>query len=470
MNQEKIGKFICLKRKEKKLTQQELAIKLGVTDRAVSKWERGRGMPDYSLIQKLCEELDISINDLLSGEENSIEYEKNILNTIHDADKRIIKKTVIIGIVLIILGIILIIFSFAAFKSESSWGSIISIIGLMISVIGLNTIIKKWRYFYKILLLALYTIIMIILLFMLDYLNVKTNLDVPRFRYSVMYYDNIIMYQAPFYNVFRINYDTKNEYIIIDNKKEYDIDTVPNIPFNYNKCNIDELIKYRNNLNNDFLKKLPLNEYYDVYDLKNNSLIITYKIEDRYLKKDYYLYQSLFYNTMAIYALNDHIDEISFCFLNNKYYVTREIVKDNFDRYDYLMNKYLNINTTFKMYVEDYFKNDLIIADYFKKYFIDTKLVNAKIVVSYNYDGMKRKVISNQSNISKLIKIFVNGHLLSRNANVNLESNTWNIILFDKNNKEIIHFLVWQNGFFGIDGKEYGISILDKNDLIKILS
>lgn len=67
MDQEKIGKFIAKLRKEKMMTQQELADKIGVTDRAVSNWENGRRMPDLSLIKSLCDELGITINELLSG-------------------------------------------------------------------------------------------------------------------------------------------------------------------------------------------------------------------------------------------------------------------------------------------------------------------------------------------------------------------------------------------------------------------
>ena len=73
MNQEKIGKFIAECRKAKKLTQSELAEKLGVTDKSVSNWENGRNMPDLSLFKSLCELLDISINDLISGEKLSKE-------------------------------------------------------------------------------------------------------------------------------------------------------------------------------------------------------------------------------------------------------------------------------------------------------------------------------------------------------------------------------------------------------------
>ena len=69
MNYEKIGEFIASKRKEKNMTQSELAKKLGVTDKAVSKWERGLGCPDVSILEILSKELDVSILELLKGRE-----------------------------------------------------------------------------------------------------------------------------------------------------------------------------------------------------------------------------------------------------------------------------------------------------------------------------------------------------------------------------------------------------------------
>ena len=68
MDQIKIGKFIAECRKKQNLTQGQLAEKLGITDRAISKWENGRAMPDVSLMLDLCGILKISVNDLLSGE------------------------------------------------------------------------------------------------------------------------------------------------------------------------------------------------------------------------------------------------------------------------------------------------------------------------------------------------------------------------------------------------------------------
>ena len=85
MNQKEIGKFISKYRKEKKLTQQELADKLGVTDRAVSHWENGRRLPDYSILKPLSEELGVSVNEILTGEKIN---EKDVLVK---ADENILK-------------------------------------------------------------------------------------------------------------------------------------------------------------------------------------------------------------------------------------------------------------------------------------------------------------------------------------------------------------------------------------------
>ena len=73
MNQIKIGKFIAECRKNVNLTQMQLAEKLNITDRAISKWETGRAMPDSSIMLELCDILGISVNELLSGEKIDME-------------------------------------------------------------------------------------------------------------------------------------------------------------------------------------------------------------------------------------------------------------------------------------------------------------------------------------------------------------------------------------------------------------
>ena len=73
MDQIKIGRFIAECRKKLSLTQKQLAEKLGITDKAISKWERGMAMPDTSIMLELCDILGISVNELLCGEKNNME-------------------------------------------------------------------------------------------------------------------------------------------------------------------------------------------------------------------------------------------------------------------------------------------------------------------------------------------------------------------------------------------------------------
>ena len=106
MDQVKIGIFIAACRKQKNLTQMQLAEKLGITDRAVSKWENGKSLPDSSVMLELCDILGITVNDLLSGEVIAMdnyekEMEKKLLEMIkqkEQADKRLLCVEVFIGI------------------------------------------------------------------------------------------------------------------------------------------------------------------------------------------------------------------------------------------------------------------------------------------------------------------------------------------------------------------------------------
>lgn len=117
MDQIKIGKFIGKKRKEKNITQSELAEKLNITDRAVSKWENGVCMPDVSTIPELCKILDITINDLFSGEvvdmkNNEKMLEQNLLEMTRqkeERDRQLLTLEVFIGIVstVVLLGSVL---------------------------------------------------------------------------------------------------------------------------------------------------------------------------------------------------------------------------------------------------------------------------------------------------------------------------------------------------------------------------
>ncbi len=108
MNQIIIGKFIAQKRKEKNLTQEQLAEKIGVSNKTISKWETGKCMPDYSIIEILCQELNITLAELMNGEED----EKSIHTYDNEQIIKMIKemqnlkniKTLISGFFLIIMG------------------------------------------------------------------------------------------------------------------------------------------------------------------------------------------------------------------------------------------------------------------------------------------------------------------------------------------------------------------------------
>ena len=112
MNQLATGKFISQKRKQKNLTQEQLAEKLGVSNKTVSKWETGKCMPDYSVVKALCDELEITVAELMDGEkseEKSVrtydeEQIMDLLKKTQDLDKQ---KELLYGVLLIVMGIAL---------------------------------------------------------------------------------------------------------------------------------------------------------------------------------------------------------------------------------------------------------------------------------------------------------------------------------------------------------------------------
>ncbi len=140
MNQTEIGKFIAKCRKEKKLTQAQLAEKLNITDRAVSKWETGKSMPDSSIMLELCEILGITVNELLSGEEIDMEnYEKKAdenLIALKRKDENNMTKNVIISIlfsVTLLIGIMVCLICNIAISGNLTW-----------SLIPVSSIVFAW--------------------------------------------------------------------------------------------------------------------------------------------------------------------------------------------------------------------------------------------------------------------------------------------------------------------------------------
>ncbi|MDD2955335.1 MAG: helix-turn-helix transcriptional regulator [Oscillospiraceae bacterium] len=112
MNQLTTGKFIAEKRKEKNLTQEQLAERLGVSNKTISKWETGKCMPDYAVVKNLCDELEITVAELIDGEKaetNSVRTydEEQIIDLLKRTQELEKQKNVLYGVLLIVMGIAL---------------------------------------------------------------------------------------------------------------------------------------------------------------------------------------------------------------------------------------------------------------------------------------------------------------------------------------------------------------------------
>ena len=145
MDQQAIGRFIAACRKQQHLTQAQLAEALGITDRAVSKWETGRSLPDTSLMLELCEVLHISVNDLLHGEVIAMsdykqKQEELVLELARQkerTDKQLLSLEIVIGIfsIIILLGFCMV----AAFVLMPDWLRVVLILtGFVIGLIGIG--------------------------------------------------------------------------------------------------------------------------------------------------------------------------------------------------------------------------------------------------------------------------------------------------------------------------------------------
>lgn len=143
MDQNKTGKFIAGERKRKALTQKQLAEALGISDKTISKWERGGGFPEVSLLLPLCRELDITVNELLAGERVAEEdykkkAEENMMNLVKEAQesrKKIILSALVAA--LAILAAVPLIVVAGALEMETWLRCLLIGIGLVVVVLGI---------------------------------------------------------------------------------------------------------------------------------------------------------------------------------------------------------------------------------------------------------------------------------------------------------------------------------------------
>ena len=201
MNKKKIGKRIVEYRKKKQLTQQDLANKLDVTNRTIINWENGKYFPDYALLLPLCEALDVSINELLTGEEDK-EQKANattelILNYLDrnrnenlNEYKKYGKILLIGGLILMLIGVqiprtfvrgVLFIYAIEAMYP---------VIGFIFSFVGFKFITKRLQFKKRFIYNFLYFVAGILFLVIADFISVEFYNKVPRY-----YVNNITNYE-----------------------------------------------------------------------------------------------------------------------------------------------------------------------------------------------------------------------------------------------------------------------------------
>ncbi len=227
MDQVKIGRFLKILRKEKGLTQEQLAEKFNVAGRTISRWETGSNMPDLSILVELADFYDVDIREIIDGERKSEKMDSEVKDTLikvaeyGDAGKKIEKRKLhqIIGGILAVFGLFIIISAFAVFPTDSSWGSIYSIIGcFMLSggIYKLCTALKITKIIPRLVCSIVCFVIIFLFLYGLDYLGVKNYNQPPRFCYEKSYGSDSVEYKTLFYSVTRYNVDTDNEYYEFD--------------------------------------------------------------------------------------------------------------------------------------------------------------------------------------------------------------------------------------------------------------
>lgn len=379
MDEKKIGKFISYNRKNKGLTQEQLGERLGVSNKTISRWENGNYMPDLSLLKPLSEELGITLNELLSGEKIEKENigekaEKSLINTIDYTRNKIQNEHRKISITMMIIGVILSFAAFTIFDAESSWCSVYSIFGIIIFIIGVFRELKIKKLLNKIIISFGIFIGILSIFLVTDYIGVVEFKRPPIYRHIVET-SNVITYKNLFYNVYRINANTKNEYYIVDTKKQYTSKTVPQTIFNRNKSGIENIIKYQNKYIGDnsntgnLIGNLPLSEYGYSFEIdsKNLGVTINYNTTNWYNNEDLYVEKSLIYNSVSIFLLIENAEYIKYNFSGNSYETNRKLIEENYPEYFKIIeNKKINKNN-FNEYIENKLNNNEFAKNIYEK-------------------------------------------------------------------------------------------------------
>lgn len=384
MDTKKIGTFISFNRKLKGLTQEQLGERLGVSNKTVSRWENGNYMPDLSLLEPLSNELGITLNELLAGEKSEADNmcetaEKNLISTMNYASKKVKNEQRKSSFIVIGMGLLTVLCSFVLCDSESRWTAVYSMLGIVLLIAGMMRELKCKSLMKKMLLYIFLFIFIFTGLYIVDYIGINLHKRAPIYRYaaeSVKKDTEITVYRSWLYNVYQINAGTPNEYYVVDNKKEYTLNTVPVSPFNRELSGIDNLEKYKNeyignNSNTGMLiDNLPLSECGYVFEIddENAGLIIDYYSTDWYANQNLYIEKSLIYNSVSIFILIDNVNYIQYNFSGNSYKIMRNDLIKNYPDYDKLLTGDRINKGNFNLYVERKMNDTAFIKSMFRIY------------------------------------------------------------------------------------------------------
>ncbi len=225
MDQVKIGSFLKELRKEKNLTQDNLAEQLNVSNRTISRWETGSNMPDIGMLIEIADFFEVSIPEIIDGERKSESMNQATRDTaikMAEYSQNEVKagKQKVLGYLMSVFGIFIIVSALAIFPNDSSWGSIYSILGSIILVIGVYFITESVLIKRSLRLLSVVGCLVLLFVFftILDYLAVTQFNQVPRFSYEKSYSSekpDEIIHRTLFYTVVQKNPGTEYEQVKI---------------------------------------------------------------------------------------------------------------------------------------------------------------------------------------------------------------------------------------------------------------
>ena len=223
MDQIRIGSFLKELRKEQNLTQEDLAQKLGVSNRTISRWETGNNMPDIGMLVEIAELYDVSIPEIIDGERKSESMNQETKETAvklaeYSRNEAKTSRQKVTGTMLTVFGLFIIMSALAIFPNDSSWGCNYSLLGSIFVLTGIWLLSKQWfvRKLPRILTAAGCALLLFGTFAVTDYLTVTKFHQVPRFTYLKGGTDpDEIIYKTLFFTVVQKYPGTDREEVYI---------------------------------------------------------------------------------------------------------------------------------------------------------------------------------------------------------------------------------------------------------------